>query len=161
MSDCFGFTQVCSRLVPRMYHACITHVPGLHLPIPTQLPGLHLACTSHVPGFRRLCPAFLLSAFCFCLVVALGRLWDGFSFPCFRFQLSAFQLFSFSAPPSAFRFQLSAFPISAFPLAPSALQCFCPFLSRAPNRVSRFNLNTAVRFKFNCGAVEFCFCKHL
>ena len=32
-------------LVPRMYHACTSHVPGLHLPIPSQLPRLFLACT--------------------------------------------------------------------------------------------------------------------
>src|ERR1035437_7846903 len=107
MSDCFGFTQVCSRLVPRMYHACITHVPGLHLPIPSQLPGLHLACTSHVPGFRRLFPPFLLSSF------AGWLLWDGSGMALaspvsgFSFQHFSFSAFQHRPPPSDFSFLLS------------------------------------------------------
>ena len=45
-------TVTIPRLVPRMYHACTSHVPGLYLPIPSQSPGSYLACTTHVPGLQ-------------------------------------------------------------------------------------------------------------
>ncbi len=53
--------------VPRMYLACTTHVPGLRLACTSHVPGLYLALGGFAPLF-----CFLLSAFSFCLLVALG-----------------------------------------------------------------------------------------
>jgi hypothetical protein len=64
-------------LVPRMYHACTSHVPGSHLPIPSQSPPNHMARTWLVHRMNLalggLAPTFsiLHSAFCLPLGVAL------------------------------------------------------------------------------------------
>src|ERR1017187_59623 len=66
--------HACTTHVPRMYHACTTHVPGLYLPIPSHAPGLYVACTWLWAHF-----CFLLSTFCFRLVVALGGFRQAFA----------------------------------------------------------------------------------
>ena len=130
-------------------------------------PGFRLPPTDLCGHFPRKAPLLLglIAAF------TMPRQYSSSVFrpPHFCFQLSAFQLFSFSLPPSAFRLPLSAFqrvsfsafpfclPSSAFLLSAFSISAFSVSAFPSPPPLSNFSISAFQRFSFSLPSSVFPF----